>query len=685
MSNESVKFLLVDDLEENLLALEALLRREGLELLKARTGPEALELLLVHDFALALVDVQMPEMNGFELAELMRHTERTRRIPIIFLTAVATDERRRFRGYEAGAVDFLIKPLDPQALRSKAEVFYELYQQRQEVTRQRDELRTSEKRLRLALQAATAGSFEWDHSTKRVVWSAEHYSLLGYEPFSLEPTYETWRSHVHPDDLGQVEAEIAEAIRQRRDMDLVYRIIRADGETRWVNRRGHTFYDEAGQGLRTVGVMIDITHRKRAEEERERLLALEQQAREQAEAATRAKDEFLAIVSHELRSPLNAILGYNRMLRENPENSELRKKCGDTIERNARLQLQLVEDLLDTARIISGKLRLEMVPIDIAPVVNDALDVVRLAADAKGVELRVNFRLEQEAITGDAARLQQVIWNLLSNAIKFTPEGGLVELKVERDADRARIIVSDTGKGVSAELLPYAFDRFRQSDSSASRRQGGLGLGLALVKSLVELHGGEVRAESEGEGRGATFTVTLPLATRSKMTVAETSALAARAAVGAVRLDGEIPLPGGKPLAGVRALVVDDQEEARATISDFLRKCGAAITTVASCAEALAFLSDPPAGEQPDVLVCDVAMPDEDGYSTLRRVRALEHERGVAPSHQMPAIALTAMARSEDRLRALGAGFKMHVAKPVEPAELVVVIASVIGQSRLKV
>jgi signal transduction histidine kinase len=561
MSSESVKFLLVDDLEENLLALEALLRREGLELLKARSGPEALELLLVHDFALALLDVQMPRMDGFELAELMRGTERTRRVPIIFLTAVATDDRRRFRGYEAGAVDFLIKPVAPHVLRSKAEVFFELCRQRQEVARQRDELR-------------------------------------------------------------------------------------------------------------------------RSAEERERLLEREKQAREQAEAATLAKDQFLSVVSHELRAPLNAILGYNRMLRGNPKDSELLNKTCDIIDRNARLQLQLIEDILDTARVIRGKLRVDMRPIDIASVVNDALEVVRPAAEAKGVELRAPG-LAREAFTGDPMRLQQVVWNLLSNAIKFTPKGGRVELRVERDAERFRIIVSDTGKGIEPAFLPYVFDRFYQADSSSTRRHGGLGLGLALVKSLVELHGGEIRAESEGEGRGLTFTVTLPLVINSNMTVVETPALASFAGDTSVaRTEGAIPLPEGVTIQGVRVLAVDDQEEARVTLSYFLGKCGAVVTTASSADEALAFLSDMSGDERTDVLVCDIAMPGEDGYSALRRVRALEHERGVAPSQQIPAIALTAMARSEDRLRALSAGFKMHVSKPVEPAELALVIANVVGQRR---
>ena len=584
MSNESVKFLLVDDLEENLLALEALLRRDGLELLRARSGPEALELLLVHDFALALLDVQMPGMNGFELAELMRGTERTRRVPIIFLTAAATDELRRFRGYEAGAVDFLIKPIAPHVLQSKAEVFFELYRQRQQVACQRDELR-------------------------------------------------------------------------------------------------------------------------RIAEERERLLAREKQAREQAEAATRAKDEFLAVISHELRSPLNAILGYNRMLRRNSKDPGLLNKTCDIIERNARLQLQLIEDLLDTARIISGKLRLEMRLMDIAPVVSDALDVVRPAAEAKGVQLRIvdcGLRIAEESDTtgeesairnpqsaigesaivlGDATRLQQVVWNLLSNAIKFTPKGGRVELGVRRDAELFRIFVSDTGKGIEPEFLPHVFDRFYQADGSSTRRHGGLGLGLSLVKSLVELHGGEVKAESEGMGRGSTFTVMLPLAINSGMAAVESPTLApfAGAASGAMT-ESSIPLPHGVTIEGVRVLAVDDQEEARMTLSNFLGKCGAVVTTASSAAEALAFLSDHQGGERPDVLVCDIAMPGEDGYSALRRVRALEHERGVTPQQQIPAIALTAMARGEDRLQALNAGFKMHVSKPVEPVELVIVIASVVGQ-----
>jgi CheY-like chemotaxis protein/anti-sigma regulatory factor (Ser/Thr protein kinase) len=290
--------------------------------------------------------------------------------------------------------------------------------------------------------------------------------------------------------------------------------------------------------------------------------------------------------------------------------------------------------------------------------------------------------IEESAIVlGDATRLQQVVWNLLSNAIKFTPKGGRVELVVGRDAEQFRIFVSDTGKGIEPEFLPHVFDRFYQADGSSTRRHGGLGLGLALVKSLVELHGGEVKVESEGKGRGSTFTVMLPLAINSGMAAVDGPALASTAcAASGARAEGSIPLPDGVTIEGVRVLAVDDQEEARVTLSNFLGKCGAVVTTASSAAEALAFLSDHLGGERPDVLVCDIAMPGEDGYSALRRVRALEHERGVAPQQQIPAIALTATARSEDRMQALNAGFKMHISKPVEPAELVIVIASIVGQ-----
>jgi signal transduction histidine kinase/ActR/RegA family two-component response regulator len=408
----------------------------------------------------------------------------------------------------------------------------------------------------------------------------------------------------------------------------------------------------------------DLIERKQVEAERERLLEQEQLLRQTAEAHNRAKDEFLSVVSHELRGPLNSILGYTRLTRANPHNAELVARYAEIIERNAKTQQQMTEDLLDTARIISGKLKLEPAPADLRLVLEDALTVVQLAAEAKQIELAAPLGDEPVEIVGDAMRLQQVVWNLLQNAIKFTPAGGRVELRLERDDKQARIVVSDTGKGIEPEFLPHIFDRFSQSDMSRTRRHGGLGLGLALVKQLVELHGGTIEAASAGAG--ATFTVTLPL--RAPQVAAQKPP---RAIAEVVSGPEAIPFADLPRLDGVRVLVVDDQEEARLLVAAALGQHGAAVTAVASGAEALALLDRTTF----DALILDIAMPDEDGYTVLKKVRALEAERDAEAGH-IPAVALTAYGRSEDRLRALQAGFLLHVAKPVELPELVMVIAS---------
>ena len=412
--------------------------------------------------------------------------------------------------------------------------------------------------------------------------------------------------------------------------------------------------------------------------EQRRLYEVEQQARRQAEEANRTKDEFLAIVSHELRSPLNAILGYTRMLRSGPEDREGFNKVTGVIERSAKAQLQIIEDLLDSARIVTGKLRIEPSLIDLVPALEAALDTVRSAAEAKGITLVANFSHLPEQVLGDSTRLQQVVWNLLTNAVKFTQEGGRVELRMEGAADHIRIAVSDTGKGIEPEFLPFVFDRFRQADSSSGRRYGGLGLGLSLVKHLVELHGGTITAASEGAGRGTTFTITLPRR-HLELIPSPSPAVTSRE----VRVEDAIPRDQHLSLEGLSVLVVDDQEEARVVLTHALSEYGAQVTTASSGAEALAILSRPLDGRRPDALILDIAMPGEDGYDVLKKMRALEVEQG-AVVNQIPAIALTAHARVEDRVRALNAGFQMHVAKPVEPTELAVVILSLIKRSDIK-
>ena len=424
-----------------------------------------------------------------------------------------------------------------------------------------------------------------------------------------------------------------------------------------------------GRKLYTV-IHRDITERKRAEVEHEKL-AQEQLARAAAEAANRSKDEFLAMVSHELRSPLTAILGYTRMLRSSPADRDAINKVTAIVERSAKAQLQIIEDLLDSARIIAGKLRIELEPIDLVPVLEAALDTAHPAAEAKGVKLITNFDPAPEQTLGDSTRLQQVVWNLLTNAVKFTPDGGWVELRMEGTTYQIRITVSDNGKGIEPEFLPFVFDRFRQADSSSARRVGGLGLGLSLAKHLVDLHAGMITVASKGVGRGSTFAVTLPrrqLSFISRPTPAPMSR--------EVRTEGALALDVALSLEGVSVLVVDDQEEARVVLTQMLSEYGAHVTALPSGREALALLADPPGRSWPDILILDIAMPGEDGYTVLKKVRALEAKEGMEAG-QLPAIALTAFGRSEDRLRALQAGFQMHVAKPVEPAELAVVIASV--------
>ena len=401
----------------------------------------------------------------------------------------------------------------------------------------------------------------------------------------------------------------------------------------------------------------------RAEEERRQLLEREQRARQEAQAANRAKDEFLATLSHELRTPLNAILGWSRLLSSGNLDEDTSKRAIETIERNTRLQAQLIEDLLDISRIISGKLRLDFQAAPIGDIVEGAVEAVRPSAEAKDVGLQVDLKDRDEALLCDSARMQQVIWNLLSNAIKFTPPGGMVRLDGQVREDMICIDVTDTGIGIARDFLPYVFDRFRQQDGASTRAHGGLGLGLSIVRHLTELHGGTVKADSPGEGRGATFSVCVPVAPlrAGQLAVVQTSA---------PETLSDLP-----SLAGVHILIVENDVDARALMRAVLEKCGATVEEVENAAEAMAAIQ---AGA-PDVLLSDIAMPGEDGYALIRRIRALE-----GPVRMLPAAAFTAYATATDRARALLAGFQAHIPKPVEPAELAAVVAALAGRTAVK-
>lgn len=424
------------------------------------------------------------------------------------------------------------------------------------------------------------------------------------------------------------------------------------------------FVDERNVGR--VWSFRDVTERKRAEEERKQLIEREQFARAEAERASRMKDDFLANLSHELRTPLNAIVGWTQVLRRRAmDDAEIRQGL-ETIERNARVQAQLIEDLLDMSRITSGKVRLDVQPVDPVSFIEAAVEAVRPAAEARGIRLEKILDPAAGPISGDPRRLQQVIWNLLSNAIKFTPRDGTVQVQLERIDSQVEISVADTGIGITPAFLAHAFERFRQADASSARRHGGLGLGLAIVKQLVELHGGTVRVKSLGEGAGTVFTVQLPVAAVHRM--ADDGERIHPHSAKTLSSDFEI-----SDLSGVKVLVVDDEADARDLFRRVLADCGAEVLTVATAGEALRVVER----ERPNVLISDIGMPDIDGFELLRRVRALGQARG----GKLPAIALTAFARSEDRTRALRAGFLVHVAKPVEPSELVATVAAIAGRT----
>ena len=566
---QRVDILLVDDHEENLLALEAILVDPSFNLVRASSGRAALKEVLRCDFALILLDVAMPDLDGYETAELIRSRDRSRQTPIIFLTANYRSDAQVFRGYSVGAVDYIFKPFSPEILKSKVAVFVELYQKREALKRQAQAL------------------------------------LLAHE-------------------------ELEDRVRAR---------------TRELAETNTALRDE-------------VDERKRIEAERLVLLESEQRARAHAEAVNRLKDEFLATLSHELRTPLNAILGWSHLLTSRKGDPAMVERAIGVIRNNAMAQSQLIEDILDVSRIIGGKLRLKLGRVPLHEVIEAALDSVSPAAQAKAIEIAREID-DLEPITGDYDRLQQVVWNLLSNAVKFTPREGRVTVGLKRVDDDVVLRVEDTGIGISPDFLPYVFDRFRQADGSATRRHGGLGLGMAIVRYLVELHGGTVAADSPGEGRGATFTITLP----TRLAVAPGDDLEAAPA----ETEAEASAQALPHLDGVSVLVVDDDVDSRSFVCQLLEHHGATVSMSDSTSDALSRFRQ----LRPDVIISDIGMPDEDGYALIKRVRSLSsHEGG-----NTPAMALTAYARSQDETAALSAGYHRHVRKPVDVAELITAVA----------
>jgi PAS domain S-box-containing protein len=534
-----------------------------------------------------------------------------------------------------------------------------------------ESLRHSEERFRLLVEGVSEYAiFMLDVNGVVTTWNSGAARIKGYR---AEEIIGQHFSKFYPEDAvesGWPEHELRVAAAEGRFVDEGWRV-RKDGSRFWAHVTITALRDDAGRLRGFAKLTRDLTERKRTEAleasgaERETMLEAERNARMLAQRAARMKDEFLATLSHELRTPLNAILGWTQLLRARgaPEPAELARAM-EIIERNARAQVRLIDDLLDLSRIMSGRFRLDVQQVSLGDIVRSALDSIEPAAQSKGVRLESILDPRSVVVSGDPGRLQQVFWNLLSNAVKFTPKGGKVQVVLQRVNSHIEFSISDTGIGIPAAFLPHVFERFSQKDSSTNREYGGLGLGLAICKQLVELHGGSVQAKSMGEGQGATFVVTLPL-----IILGKEKEPASRVHPTAAELSDMVSVPR---LDGVRALVVDDEADALELIQRVLENQGAQVSTVRSGDAALRLLET----NTPDVLISDIGMPGLDGYQFMRRMRAAEPKE-----RRVPALALTAFARPDDRKHAILAGYQAHLAKPFDMAELAIVVAGLVGRT----
>jgi hypothetical protein len=535
-----------------------------------------------------------------------------------------------------------------------------------------EQLRRSEERFRLLVENVREYAiFMLDPNGRVSTWNSGAQRMKGY---AAEEIIGKHFSIFYPPDAkesGWTEHELQVAAEEGRFVDTGWRV-RKDGTKFWAHVIITALRDDTGRLVGYAKLTRDMTESKRVEamevasEEREEMLEAERSARMAAQRATRTKDEFLATLSHELRTPLSAILGWTQVLLrgESAKGPEAQRQAIEVIDRNARAQAQLIDDLLDLSRIMTGKLRLDLHQVSFTNIVEAAVESVRPAADAKAIRLRAILGASQDIVSADSGRLQQVVWNLLTNAIKFTPEGGQVQVLLQRVNSHLELSVSDTGIGIEPSYLPHVFERFSQKDSSTTRSYGGLGLGLAICKQLVEQHGGSIRAASQGEGKGATFSVHLPVS------------IAQLQEEGMPRIHPTAEPPSEETLSlprleGVHVFSVDDEPDARELLRTVLEERGAKVSSFGSAAEALAALER----SRPTVLICDVGMPKMDGYQMIRTLRAKE-----APGDRLPALALTAFARAEDRKRSLIAGYQAHLAKPFDVGELILVIADLVGR-----
>jgi signal transduction histidine kinase/two-component SAPR family response regulator len=671
-AKKPVNILLVDDQPGKLLSYETILADLNENLMRATSGREALDLLLKNEIAVVLIDVCMPELDGFELASLIRSHPRFQKTAIILVSGVFVEDVDRVKGFDSGAVDYVAVPIVPEILRAKVAIFVDLFRKTEELANLNQDLenrvaertakielaserlRESEERLRLVLTAGGIQGWTWNIRKNEITWVAP----LG-ESENICQSFADFLNNVNPLDRPGIRNAFNRALAGADEYIAEFRMSLGEGEQWWLGR-GTVLHDATGQPVSIAGININITAQKNTEQERMLLLKDAEDARKEAEQANQLKDQFLATLSHELRTPLNAITGWAQMLRAGDLDESTQHKALDTINRNAKLQTQLISDILDVSRITSGKLRLDLKPVNLAAVVQAALDTIRPAADAKNIRIVPDI-CEVEHISGDPARLQQVIWNLLSNAVKFSPANGQVDVWLKKGSSEVELTVRDNGPGIRADFLPHMFEPFRQSDSSSTRAHHGLGLGLSIVRFLVEMHGGKVAGMNREDRSGAILKATLPLQPQP-YGGSDTGRSAGHEDSEAVSW-----AKSGSSLRGLRLLVVDDEPDAREVVSVVLQRCGAEVTAAASAGEAFELLQR----KRPHALLADIEMPHEDGYSLVRKVRGLSPDRG----GKTPAIALTAYAGMQDKARAAEAGFSMHIAKPIQTSELIAAVA----------
>jgi PAS domain S-box-containing protein len=673
-----LRVLIVEDSEDDAEIIVYQLERGGYAPIYQRVdNASAMSLALEQQqWDIVLADHSLPRFSGTAALALLQ--EKGLDLPFIIISGSIGDEIA-VAAMKAGAHDYLMKGnlsrLVPAIERELQEAT-----SRRERQRIQSELRESEDRWQLALRGANDGIWDWNIKTSEVFFSPRWKEMLGYAEDEIADRFDAWAKLVHPDDAAAVNQALQDHFGKKTQFySTEHRLLCKDGSYKWILSRGQVLWDDAGNAIRMIGSHTDISATKQMEAK------LRQQAESLAQA-NRIKDEFLAVISHELRTPLNSILGWSQMLRSRKFDEAAVVRALETIERNAKLQKQLIEDLLDTSRMIQGQFNIQISQISLVPIVEAAIETIQAAAQAKAIELNSIIDDSVGLVNGDANRLQQVLWNLVSNAVKFTPAGGRVEVRLSNENSQveirnsqskqqqpitdqlpitnyAQIQVIDTGIGIKAKFLPYVFDRFRQEDSSTTRSYSGLGIGLAIAHHLVELHGGTIEAYSAGEGKGATFIVRLPL-------------LEARQGDKGTRGQGEENITfNHSPLEGLQILVVDDDADNREFMVFALTTYGANAIATASSDEALRALQQ----FKPDVLLSDIGMPDEDGYALIRQVRMLDHKSG----GNIPAIAVTGYTRDSDRNQALTAGFQLHLSKPIQPIELVAAIAKLCRRNAL--